>query len=96
MATTDGKKTGGRSRGTPNKKTIELSEKIRKFCKERGYQEYDPVLQMVDVAHDDKADIGIKLQAAKEVAQYLYPKRKAMEIDIDPKELVKFIIERGD
>jgi len=87
-------KTGGRKAGTPNKKTTELLDKIEAFCKERGIEGYDPVIQMVEIANHDEADLPLKLNAAKEVAQYIHPKRKALEVDQAINDLVQLIIRK--
>lgn len=76
-------KTGGRKAGTPNKRTQELQEKLRELnC--------DPIKGMVDIANSSEAEGNLTLagQMYKELAQYIYPKRKATEIvaeeDIEP------------
>lgn len=35
---------------------------------------------MIECANDPDADLSLKLAAHKEVAQYMYPKRKAVEL----------------
>ena len=61
--------------GTPNKRTQELQEKL---C-EPGC---DPIKGMVGIANSSQAEGNLMLagQMYKELAQYLYPKRKATEI----------------
>lgn len=68
-------KTGGRTKGTPNKRTQELCELM-----EDKFPGYNPVVQMAGIALDKDVEINIRVQCAKEVAQYLYPKRKAVEL----------------
>lgn len=43
------KKTGGRQAGTPNKRTTELTERIKEVCGE----DFDPVLGMARLAQDE-------------------------------------------
>lgn len=63
---------GGRAKGTPNKKTQTLQE----MC---AAHNYDPIQAMIDIARDENADPAMRMMAHKEVAQYVYPKRKALE-----------------
>lgn len=44
-----GKKTGGREAGTPNRRTVELVERIKAQCGE----DFDPVLGMAKLAQDE-------------------------------------------
>ena len=69
-----GQKTGGRTAGTPNKDTAALISLLKK-----KYPKWDPVIAMADIANERTNDLMLRLQAAKEVAQYVYPKRKAIE-----------------
>lgn len=68
-----GLKTGGRRAGTPNKDTDLLLMK----CHEKGLDVFGA---MIELAQGD--DIPAKLTMLKELAQYLYPKRKALEVTI--------------
>lgn len=68
------KKAGGRTKGTPNKSTVELRDRLAE-----KYPDYDPVMAMVDLANDPSADPFMRFTASKEVAQYIHPKRKAIE-----------------
>jgi hypothetical protein len=67
-------KTGGRTKGTPNKKTVEV-------CKRMEQLGFDPIKSMVEICNQAMADKDYSLagQMAKELAQYIYPKRKAIE-----------------
>ena len=69
-----GKKTGGRQKGTPNKDPKALQDRIAE-----RYPGWDPVEAMAEIAQDDKNDVMIRLAALKEIAQYIHPKRKAIE-----------------
>lgn len=90
-----GKRYGGRAKGTPNKRTQQLSEILESMgC--------DPALALARVVMDQNMGSGetykqerftkegqpytvlgydteIKVRAATELCQYLYPKRKAVE-----------------
>ena len=67
-------KTGGRKKGTPNKKTLEAQELL-------AASNFDPIITMVEISQQAMADKNYLLagQMAKELAQYVYPKRKAIE-----------------
>lgn len=69
-------KTGGRQKGTPNKRTKELIAAIEEVC-----PNYDPVVAMAKIANDANQDPNLRIQCHKEVAQYVHAKRKAVEID---------------
>lgn len=97
-------KTGGREKGTPNKRTQELvdileekgfspaSEIIRLY--RRAWKEYRRYDEIYDAIQDERTNHEIKvpltydaiphlklaLDAAKELMNYVYPKRKAIEI----------------
>lgn len=72
-----GKKTGGGSRkGVPNKHPISFREGLRQYCEELGV---DPHKFMAEIIADKNADHVLKLNAAKELAQYIEPKLKAVE-----------------
>jgi hypothetical protein len=67
-----GIKTGGRSAGTPNRNTVEVKQTLEALgC--------DPIEGMARLATDERVEISIRFQAYKELAQYIYPKRKAIE-----------------
>jgi hypothetical protein len=63
-------KWGGRKKGTPNKINSEVAELIKASGK-------DPFQTMIDLL--DHQEAHIRLSAAKELAQYVKPKRKAIE-----------------
>ena len=90
-----GRKTGGRTKGTPNKDKAELLEAIREAV---GDSDYHPVIQMARIACDSstieitetrhgksvKVEVArysddLRVACAKEVAQYVAPKLKAIE-----------------
>ena len=77
-------KTGGRSKGTPNKRTKDVIERLREL-------ECDPIEGMAKIAQQAMNDDDLQLagQMYKELAQYVAPKRKAVEMTgADGKDLI--------
>jgi hypothetical protein len=73
-----GERRGGRQKGTPNKVTQEIVEKLRVLgC--------DPIEGMARIAIDPESKPELRLRAYTELAQYVAPKRKALEMtgDVD-------------
>lgn len=95
MANTTGKKWGGRKKGTPNKPTGDIFETVKNkncnviefFCdvingdfKSLGYESNVMTKLVGDNAiTEDVITLEHRIKAARELAQYLYPKRKAIE-----------------
>lgn len=76
-------KTGGRSKGTPNKRTQEVIDKLGKLgC--------DPIEGMARIAMDQSNSIELRARMYSELACYVAPKRKSVESQIDIGETVKF------
>ena len=68
-------KTGGRVKGTPNKKTQEVIDRLKELnC--------DPIEGMAKIAQTalESDDLALAGQMYKELAQYIAPKRKAIEV----------------
>ena len=67
-------KTGGRTKGTPNKKTQIIQQQMEDLG-------FDPIESMIEISRLAMAnkDYSLAGQIAKELAQYIYPKRKAVE-----------------
>lgn len=101
-----GKKTGGGSRkGIPNKHKAEFRESLRAYCDSINVDPHRYMAQMI--ADESTIVYGIdlagnpiegpavkpelKLQAAKELAQYLEPKLKAIEHSGDMDHTVRVI-----
>ena len=86
-------KKGGRVKGTPNKKTQEVIDRLAEL-------KCDPIEGMARIAQQamDEADLVLAGNMYKELAQYVAPKRKAVEMtgangeDLVPKE-IKIIYE---
>jgi hypothetical protein len=67
-----GERRGGRQKGTPNKRTIAVAEKLEELgC--------DPIEGMAKIAMDKNTELSFRAQMYKELAQYVAPKRKAIE-----------------
>lgn len=71
-----GRKTGGRTKGTPNKSSLTAIEIVRNSGK-------DPIQVLCDLMVNSVDEI-MKFQAAKELAQYVYQKR-SQQIDVSGK-----------
>ena len=67
-----GERRGGRSKGTPNKRSVEIAELLEELrC--------DPIEGMARIAMNKRAAPELRGRMYSELAQYLYPKRKAIE-----------------
>ena len=78
MATKDGMKTGGRVKGTLNKANQDVQKKLRKLnC--------DPIEGMVKIANMsmESNDYELAARMYKELAQYVAPKLRSMEVKGD-------------
>ena len=64
---------GGRPKGSRSYKTKLVEEKLAELnC--------DPIEGMVHLAQDEATDVGIRARLFSELANYIYPKRKAVEL----------------
>jgi len=68
-------KTGGRIKGGVTRVQADLRERIAAL-----FPDYCPIESMAAIAQDGTQELTLRLSAHKEVAQYLYPKRKAIEL----------------
>jgi len=70
-----GKKTGGRQKGALNVRTTSVIEQM-------AGRDFDPIDMLIDIAikAESDGDKYLTFQTCKELAQYIVPKRKAMEI----------------
>jgi hypothetical protein len=71
---------GGRQKGTPNKKTAEIQERVKKFMEQMGVKNFDPLMALAGIAVDKGTPLKLKVEALKEIAQYMHPKRRAVEV----------------
>lgn len=86
-----GVKTGGRAKGTPNKATAEVAARLAELgC--------DPIEGMARIAMDIAAPIELRGRMYSELAQYVAPKRKAVEVSGEggaPIEIAVTIVDAG-
>ena len=68
-------KTGGRQRGTPNKRTVERRAAIEAI-KASGRS---PIDFFNDLLRNEMAPLDLRFQAAKELAPYTHPKLSSVE-----------------
>jgi hypothetical protein len=67
-----GERRGGRQRGTPNRNTQAVSEKLDALgC--------DPIAGMAEIAMDPSNSPELRARMFAELAPYVFPKRKAIE-----------------
>lgn len=67
-----GERRGGRVAGTPNRQTVDIAEKLAKLnC--------DPIIGMAKLAINPDASLELRGKMYSELAQYVAPKRKAVE-----------------
>jgi len=67
-----GHKTGGRTAGTPNRKTKEAAELLASLG-------HNPIEAMVEIARNQRASLELRGRMNAELAHYVYPKRKSVE-----------------
>jgi hypothetical protein len=68
-------KTGGRKRGTPNKRTVERQQLLATI-RASGR---DPISFFSDLLQNETAPLELRFQAAKELAPYMHPKLTSIE-----------------
>ena len=69
-------KTGGRKAGTPNRNTQAVIERLDNLgC--------DPIEGLARIALDPATTTDLKVRCLAELAQYAYPKRKAVAVAVD-------------
>jgi len=66
-------KTGGRKPGSLNKITADIQHAL-------SLLKCDPIVGMARIAMNTKNDIALRARMYAELAQYIYPKRRAVEI----------------
>jgi hypothetical protein len=69
------RKTGGRKRGTPNKRTAERQAAIE-VIKASGTS---PMAFFADLLGNEQAPLELRFQAAKELAPFVHPKLASIE-----------------
>jgi hypothetical protein len=80
-------KTGGRRKGTPNRSSLALAEKLAELgC--------DPVAILAEICMDKAAPVDARIRSASELLTYTYPKRKPLDQPQPPVSLeVRTILE---
>ena len=73
-------KTGGRQKGTPNKKTLIKADDLLIEL------DVNPIQRLIEIAESDLTSIDQKISCYKEIAKYSYPKFKSQELRVTPME----------
>ena len=83
----------GRKKGTPNKSTQTLMEK----CEALGCDPFEILIRFalggVGLDLDEPVSNDLRQKSAKDAAEYLYPKRKAVELSADEDKGFRIIID---
>jgi len=70
-----------RTKGAKNKDKEEFRDRIKRYCIENNA---DPFIYLADMLRKPKVPYSVKVVAAKELAQYLQPKLRSIEVTGDP------------
>lgn len=70
-------KTGGRTKGTLNWTNQVQAKKVEELCEK---YKFDPIESLINLASDPVLAIDLRVGILKELAQYLYPKKKSIEV----------------
>lgn len=84
-----GERRGGRKAGTPNKRTLEVAERL-------AAMKCDPIVGMAQIAMDEKNSTELRGRMFAELAQYVAPKRRAIEHSTDLPTLEALLERLGD
>lgn len=68
-----GIKTGGRVAGIPNKRTLDLQERLEALG-------VDPLAGLAAIAKDMTAPLDLRAKVMTDLLQYVYPKRRALDV----------------
>jgi len=79
----------GRPKGSKSAKTKLVEQRL----KELGC---DPLEVLATICNDKKEETSLRLHAAKELANYIYPKRKAIEHSTEDGESLSFTVNMVD
>ena len=75
----------GRKPGTRNKSTkVSAQQRVREIEKQLG-RSIDPLEGLAKIAAETE-DVQVRLSALKELAKYLYPQRKAVDMSLEEQE----------
>jgi hypothetical protein len=75
-----GFKTGGRTRGTPNKRRLETREQLWGYLDQHGINPFEVLADTMRTTADEK----LKVTCASVLADRLLPRLKAVELSGDP------------
>lgn len=76
-----GKRPGaGRPKGSPNRRTADLSRKLDELEDELG-KDTDPAMHLARVIADDSAAPDLRIQAAKDLLPYVYPRLGSIDVN---------------
>lgn len=75
-----GVKTGGRTRGTPNKRRIETRQQLQDYLDTRGMNVFEVLTTLMQTSADER----IRIQAAIALLDRLMPRLKNLELAGDP------------
>jgi hypothetical protein len=67
-------RTGGRRKGTPNKRTAERQAALRQSGSQAGVRDF-----FTDLLKNEDAPLELRFSAAKELGPYVYPKLASIE-----------------
>lgn len=74
-----GQKTGGRSKGTPNRRTVARRQGVEDLLERYAY---DPLEAMIAEASDQNVDPEVRRSLHMAIAPYVYPKLKTVEAKV--------------
>ena len=77
-------KTGGRRKGTPNRATLLLREKLAAL-------DCDPAEALVKIAKDLKTPVGLKASIYSTLLPYVHPKRSCVDDSVEERETEKTV-----
>ncbi len=75
-------KTGGRKKGTPNRATVVLRDKLAAL-------DCDPAEELVRIAQNPETSVDSKVQIYSTLLPYVYPKRKLVDYSDEERVTVK-------
>lgn len=88
MPTKDGRKSGGRQKGTPNRLTLDAIECLKNA-------DFSPLEELV-ATYRKSTDENVRVTIARDLAQYIYPKRKAIEHSGDASSPLVIVMDKDD
>ena len=89
------KGTSGNSKGRRKGSLGKDKQALRDRLAEK-FPGWDPVEAMAKVANDKSADPATRFQACKEVAQYIHPKLKSIEVSGELKSTIVRFVDADD